>query len=203
MPMPEQPQNDEQFPLDSRVAIMQAEDATPEAKEQAFRSVCEEHYQDMLRYAAFLTKSNDNSEDIVQEAFAKVWSKIEQYESGKVPFKAWLVRVVHNQAIDFKRKAYIRNESSFDLGRGYIALEKEVLHLEEPNPIDIDGNLMFQDTLRVLQQIGNYKILMQSAMGLSTDEISEIHGITKSGAFARIHKARRTARLIIEEQRAA
>jgi RNA polymerase sigma factor (sigma-70 family) len=199
MPMPEQPQNDEQFPLDSRVAIMQSEDTTPEDKEQAFRSIYEELQLDMLRYAKSMTRSDEHSADIVQEAFLKIWRNIGTYKATTMPLKAWVVRIVRNQTIDFHRSSY----------RRIVSAPKENIMYDGPDtliatdPLSTEEIVEVKDTLDSLKKINNYRMLMQNLMGVSITELSENSGITESGVHGRLHRARRAAQSTITDRMAA
>jgi len=58
----------------------------------------------LLLYIGRLTgfKSND-TEDILQEAFIKIFYNIADFDSG-LKFSSWAYRIVHNEAISFLRK---------------------------------------------------------------------------------------------------
>lgn len=43
---------------------------------------------------------NEAAEDVLQEAFIKIWNKADKFDSGKGPSMAWMGRIVRNQAFD-------------------------------------------------------------------------------------------------------
>ena len=64
------------------------------------------------RYAATLyglsskiVKSEEIAQDIVQDAFVKVWRNIQSYNPEKGTFFTWMLNITRNTAIDFLRKA--------------------------------------------------------------------------------------------------
>lgn len=54
-------------------------------------------------------KSVENAEEVIVEAFCKIFQKIEMY-SGQGSFEGWMRRVVVNEALMFIRKNYRFNE---------------------------------------------------------------------------------------------
>jgi RNA polymerase sigma-70 factor (ECF subfamily) len=58
---------------------------------------------DVLRLARRLTGSQQEAEDLVQEAYIRAFRSWQQYRPG-TNLRAWLMRIVHNLAIDASRK---------------------------------------------------------------------------------------------------
>src|SRR5262249_15539704 len=58
---------------------------------------------DAYRVARRLTQSSTEAEDLVQEAYVRAFRSWEQYTPG-TNLRAWLLRIVHNLAIDASRK---------------------------------------------------------------------------------------------------
>ena len=57
----------------------------------------------MYNVAVRMVGDRDEAEEVVQEAFIKVFSKISQYE-GKSTIGAWIKRIVVNQALNHLKK---------------------------------------------------------------------------------------------------
>jgi RNA polymerase sigma-70 factor (ECF subfamily) len=62
-----------------------------------------------LAYA--VVQNREAAEEITQDVFLKVWHRLEQYESG-TNFRAWLLQMTRNQAIDHIRREKKHNERS-------------------------------------------------------------------------------------------
>lgn len=76
-----------------------------EGDHQAFSILVERHSQ-MFFAAAYRVCGNPvEAEDIVQDAFLKLWTKPQRYDASKgVKFTTWFYRVVTNVGIDAARK---------------------------------------------------------------------------------------------------
>jgi RNA polymerase sigma-70 factor, ECF subfamily len=46
----------------------------------------------------------DDADDLTQQIFAKLLTELWRYEPGEAPFRAWILRVSHNAAIDHVRR---------------------------------------------------------------------------------------------------
>lgn len=51
-----------------------------------------------------IVRSGDASEDVVQDAFVKVWKNIHKYDETKATFFTWALNIARNTAIDKWRK---------------------------------------------------------------------------------------------------
>jgi len=47
----------------------------------------------------------DDADDVTQHTFAKLMTELSRYEPGAAPFRAWMLRVARNVAIDHRRRA--------------------------------------------------------------------------------------------------
>lgn len=72
--------------------------------EDAFKTLFSTYFDLLYGFVFSLTKSHDQTEDIVQETFIKVWQKRDQV-NPELNFKAWLFAIAKNQIIDAFRKS--------------------------------------------------------------------------------------------------
>jgi RNA polymerase sigma-70 factor, ECF subfamily len=71
----------------------------------AFRQLIERHRSRTMRVAFAILRDAAEAEDIVQEAFARVWSRAGGWEArSSASFAAWLTRITVNLAIDLRRR---------------------------------------------------------------------------------------------------
>lgn len=73
---------------------------------EAFRILMERHGALALALAIRVTGSRQDGEEVVQEAFLRVWSAAARWDpQGGARFRTWLYRVVLNLCLDRKRRA--------------------------------------------------------------------------------------------------
>jgi RNA polymerase sigma-70 factor (ECF subfamily) len=146
---------------------------------------------DLLRYVNSFVKDIHESEDIVQNVFAKLITQIVKYEPTDVPFTAWILRVSRNAAIDHlrsRRAIPTEDVRVTDVGQAQMSAERgqDLRHALELLPDD-------QREVLVLRHI----------VGLSPVEIATTLGRTESSVHGLHHRGRRTLRTNLTELGAA
>jgi RNA polymerase sigma-70 factor, ECF subfamily len=79
---------------------------------EAFASLVSPHTLNLQRLAQRLTRSTEDAEDICQESLLKAFTKLDQFDGRKTEtheFRAWLMRITANCAIDFLRRKKASN----------------------------------------------------------------------------------------------
>lgn len=72
---------------------------------RAFAAIVERHTDKFFGAAFRVCGRVHDAEDIVQEAFVKLWTKREQWKPGRgAKFTTWFYRVVVNTALDYVRR---------------------------------------------------------------------------------------------------
>lgn len=71
--------------------------------EHSFRTFVESYSGDLLYYACYLVRSNEDAEEIVSDVFLTVWQNRHQLSEIQ-NMKAWLLTLVHNRCISCLRQ---------------------------------------------------------------------------------------------------
>jgi len=71
---------------------------------RAFAILMDRHLDRAHGLARRVLNNKSDAEDVVQDAFLKVWQKAGQWQPGRAQFSTWLYRVVVNRCLDLKRK---------------------------------------------------------------------------------------------------
>ena len=130
----------------------------------------------------------DESQDIVQTGFIKVFSNIEKY-NGEGSFEGWVRRIMSNTAID-----YIRKQKKIFVSVD--ATDYDWLAEQESDEIAWNQTLI-SETDRVMEEIQNlspaYKLVfnMYVIEDYSHNEISELLGISVGTSKSNLSKAKR------------
>lgn len=86
-------------PLDDAELIGRARSRDTEAYGQLVRR----HQRVALRVAYLITRDAMEAQDIAQDAFVKAYRSLDQFRDGS-PFRPWLLRIVHNEAVNRIRR---------------------------------------------------------------------------------------------------
>jgi RNA polymerase sigma-70 factor (ECF subfamily) len=77
---------------------------------RAFRELVEAHQGLAYSIAFRFTRDEQESEDIVQEAFIKIWKNLSTYRA-EYKFKTWLAKIVTNLCLDYLKSGRIKKRS--------------------------------------------------------------------------------------------
>ncbi len=133
----------------------------------------------------------DNAAEVMNEAFFKLFSKIQKYDHQK-SFRAWLRRILINSCIDFHRN----NKKNT-----YLIAESEHIEDTDANELPLQG-LKAEDILKLLSQIPDkYRITfnLYEIEGFSHDEIASMLNIPASTSRSNLTRAKKKLRELLEK----
>jgi len=160
----------------------------------AFEKLVRKYDHKLLRIAQSVTHNREEAEDAVQEAFLKVYERLDQFQE-KARFSTWLIRIVVNEALMKLRKKRTAREDSLD---GDIQSDGDILPTDgadwSPNPqeqysavefrqILIKCLLRLQPTLRIV-------FVLRDMEELSINETCEALDLSAVAVKARLFRAR-------------
>ena len=144
-----------------------------------------------------MLSDEDHAKDIVQETMVSVWKNLKKIKSAEV-YKTWIYRIVMNKCYDHLRRKkrnpeFIADEKTWEAISNRIAEgpSEELENGETAKIISILTNKLSpkQKAVFVLSELEE----------LSSDEIAEITGMSKSGIKANLHYARKSISQMIEK----
>lgn len=138
----------------------------------------------MLVVALRFVKDTMEAEDIVQEAFIKAFSKLEQYKA-EVSFGAWLKRIVINKCIDVLKAKRQR----------LIELEDHHLNVVDNDNDDwlVADEITLDDVKVAIAQLPEkykYVVMLYLVEGYDHQEISEILNISEVASRTQLSRGK-------------
>jgi RNA polymerase sigma factor (sigma-70 family) len=137
-----------------------------------------------LRYAG----NRDEAAEVMNQGFFKVFTHIESYDK-RVPFKAWLGKIMRNVSIDFYR-ARLKIAYTEDIDKA--------AHISDGALVD--KNLNYNDLLAMIQQLPNaYRMAFNlfAIEGYSHDEIALMLNINSGTSKSNLYRARQKLKQMI------
>ena len=159
---------------------------------RAFDLLLSRNQSRLFSYIIFVVKDRDVAEDIFQETFVKVITRLQQgryVPSGK--FAAWLMKISHNVIMDWYREQrsekVVDASDNGDLSR-FAGDEELDTFIEQ----DFVNNQIYSDVrhmMEMLPAIQREVVFMRYYQQLSFKEIAECTGVSINTALGRMRYA--------------
>jgi RNA polymerase sigma factor (sigma-70 family) len=139
-----------------------------------------------------ITRSEEEAEDVLQEAFINAFRNIDSYR-GDATFGAWLKRIVVNKAINaVSRKKHdpIPDDDRWDVA-------------EEEPPAEYGGGLTVDRVKRCIEELPDgYRTVLSLYLleGYDHQEIGEIMGISESTSKSQLNRAKAKLRELLTQK---
>jgi RNA polymerase sigma-70 factor, ECF subfamily len=154
----------------------------------AFGALVERHNELAVRVGARLV-GPDDAQDVAQDAFLRAFHRMDELRDPKL-FRPWLLRIVHNAAVDLlqrrSRRARVESDES--------GIEGEVAEPAERTPARLLEEREQRDRLarklRLLRPEHRSVLVLRDLEGLSYEEIAVATGMPMGSVKGRLHRAR-------------
>ena len=147
----------------------------------------------LLRYATHLLgPGNSETEDVVQEAFLRLYKRVETHGRGSIQnISVWLYRVTHNLAMDTGRKVTRQKKTreSFTQNMQDMLPPPEAEALGDMIRREICDRAMVE--MKTLPGDLRSVLLLKIIQGLTMSQIAEVVGISTSNVCYRLSQALR------------
>jgi RNA polymerase sigma-70 factor, ECF subfamily len=179
-----------------------AQDVFASAREgnlNAFRIIVRSHQSYAFRLAMRLLIDEDEAEDVVQEAFIRVWKNIKSFDP-KRKFTTWLYSIISHLCMD-RLKALKRKRIT------YVSNEGALGNIVFANPKDLEKNFSNQEIAGIVRQLTDYLpdtqrlvFVLRDLEDLSIEEVADTTHLSIGSIKTNLHYARKTIRGMLAKQ---
>ncbi len=189
--------------LSAMQAMHEASQADPERLEQslmrlkhgdesAFADIYAATDKAVFGYALSILRNVHDAEDVMHDAYLKLWQNADRYEPMGKPM-AWILTIA-------KRLCLMRIREK---GRSFLPLEEAMLPSDSPlEEITLD-RLVLETALEVLTGKERQIVMLHITGGLKHREIAEFMDMTLSAVLSKYSRALKRIRNAMEERRYA
>lgn len=165
-----------------------------EGDREAFNELVERHASKIFRLARHITKNDAEASDVLQDAFLKAYSRLDQFQ-GDSKFYTWLVRIAVNEALMRLRKR--RGDKTVSLDQDVEtedgAMRREVAD-EGEDPEEAYGReemrVILERAIDSLSDTYRSVFVLRDVEGLSTEETADMLDLSISAVKSRLLRAR-------------
>ena len=172
--------------------------------EDAFRKVYEVTYYRMLYIAKKYMKNDTAAEDVLQEAYIKIWTNLPQLDKPEA-YVSWASRIVANTALNELRKTQPilfsemaavgedGSEMAFDVEDTYVPNQPELSYTEA------EEQMLIREMIDSLSDEQRMCVLMYYMEDLSVRESAEPLGCSEGTVKSRLNYGRQNIKAKVEE----
>lgn len=171
-------------------------EAARKGDESGFENIFRHYQVALFNLARYLLGDADEAEDVVQQAFIKVFHALPKMrEPGALEY--WLKRIVHNASMDALRKRRRRAESP--LGDAVMRRRPVATRGPESDALLGEERQMLQKALQKMTPRYRALILMREFDGMSYDEIGAVTGEPLTTVRVALFRARAQLRELLRQ----
>ena len=159
---------------------------------QLYRQYCD----GMLIVALRFVKDTMEAEDIVQEAFIKAFSRLDQYRA-EVSFGAWLKRIVVNRCIDVLKS---KKQRLVELEEHHL----NVVDAKDENEWLVDDDITIEDIKSAIEELPEkyrYVVMLYLIEGYDHSEISEILNISEVASRTQLSRGKQKLQTVLKTEK--
>lgn len=161
---------------------------------QAYAHIINKYKNQLYATILRMTKNPQDAQDLVQEAFIKVYNQLGKYDQ-KGPFSSWMYRVAINHCMDeFRKKHYQMKQVEVN--------DEKVINPNHPEIIFLkkEKRRQLERLIGTLPEDERMIILLRYVNELSYDEISDLAEIPLSQVRNKLHRAKKKMRDTVKRE---
>ncbi len=164
-----------------------------------FELLMRRHNQRLYRAARAVLRNEDEAEDVVQEAWVRVYEHLGQYR-GEASFATWATRIALHEA--FRRVRRGARQVAWEDTMAAPDGTNGVTEPRDPERRVLDAELgnALRDEIDALPESLRTVVLLRDVEGLSTAEVASCLEIGESAAKVRLHRGRAVLRSRLRER---
>lgn len=161
---------------------------------QAYAHIINKYKNRLYATILRMTRNPQNAQDLVQEAFIKVYQQLNKYDQ-KGSFSSWIYRVAINHCMDeFRKKSYKMKQAEIN--------EEKIVNTNHPEVVFLkkEKSRQLERLIATLPEDERMIILLRYVSELSYNEISELIEIPLSDVRNKLHRAKKKMRDTVKRE---
>ena len=174
--------------------------------EQAFSELMNRHQTKIYSYIYSMVKDGGTADDIFQETFTKVITKMDDTYNEQGKWIAWVMRIAHNATIDYlrKQKRFVDVSSNYDEESGtdfYERLPDEDMVSAEEQLEKEEAKSSLMKHIADLPEEQRTVVMLRHYYEMPFKEIAELTDVSINTALGRMRYALINLRKLFEEEK--
>lgn len=153
----------------------------------AFRQIVEQHQGFAYAVSYRFTGNEEDAEDIVQEAFIRLWNNLHKY-NPEVKLSTWLYKIITNLCLDFLKSRRAKEKSNHLDIQSQLSLNS---NLKADEALDAQElHMIIQEAASELTPAQKAVFILRDLEQLTVEEVSEILSMSAGNIKSNLYYAR-------------
>lgn len=153
----------------------------------AFRQIVEQHQGFAYAVSYRFTGNEEDAEDIVQEAFIRLWNNLHKYKP-EVKLSTWLYKIITNLCLDFLKSRRVKEKNNHVDIQSQVNLNSNHKADEPLNAQEL--HVIIQEAASELTPAQKAVFILRDLEQLSVEEVSEILSMSAGNIKSNLYYAR-------------
>lgn len=160
------------------------------SKRQRYEGLVKNFYNDIYRYAYWLSKSRQVAEDLTQETFMRAWRAFDSLQSDAAA-KAWLFTILRRE----NARMYEKFQPELDDIDDYESGLPDSRHHEPEQQMEVQ---LLHKAIAALEPEYREPLVLQVIGGFSGEEIANMLNLNNNTVMTRLFRARNKLRALLD-----
>ena len=164
-----------------------------QGKTDHFGILMNKYHNEIFSFTFNMVGNYDDTEDLIQDIFIKVYNNLKKYNPQKASFRTWLYRISSNQTLNYLKSSYYKGKVKSELDLTFLQDEVDIEQ-------EVIKETQIKEVIRIMKKRLSEKhqkiLILHYFSGLSVKEI----GFTLEILEKTIYKALKTSINKIKEE---
>jgi len=166
-----------------------------------FEEIVFRYEKKLLAYLHHLIGRNDESSDLLQNVFTKVFENLDSFDNER-KFSSWIYRIAHNEAMNYLRKQsylhLIDQESLVDIRDRLKMVDDSGTPFE--TLMRDEARIAVRKALNMLSEKDRRLLKLRYYLDKSYAEMSRILAVPENTIASRLNRAKKKLLMVLDEQ---
>jgi RNA polymerase sigma-70 factor (ECF subfamily) len=159
-------------------------------RQQRYEALVTAFYNDIFRYAYWLSKSRQQAEDLTQETFMRAWRAFDSLQSQGAA-KAWLFTILRRE----NARRFEKFQPELDDIEDHQSAIPDTRHNEPDQQMEMQ---LLHKAIADLEPEYREPLILQVIGGFSGDEIASMLNLNNNTVMTRLFRARNKLRAVLD-----
>ena len=161
---------------------------TKSGDDGAFSELMRRHYKGVVNYIYRYTNLKENSEDLAQEVFLRIYRSRKHYRP-EAKFSTWLYKIATNVSLTYVKKKNVNlsldelNDESGEVGDPEVEIADDLIYRKEIKDV-------IYQAMESLPEREKVAIMLCKYEGLSYEEVAQVLECTVGAVKSYVHRGR-------------